>query len=55
MEQFIAVLIFFIIALAGFWGALRFSNFKGEAHNECKDDEDCALKKLGIKGLQCDH
>ena len=55
MEQFIVVLVFFFIALVGFGSALKFSKFKGESHNECDDKENCEIKKLGIKGLQCDH
>ena len=55
MEQLLAAFLFFSIALAGFWGALKFSNFKGESHEECTDEDSCALKKLGIKNLKCDH
>ncbi len=55
MEQFIAAVLLFSFALLGFWGALKFSKFKGESHEECKDEEDCAVKKLGIKNLTCEH
>ena len=55
MEQFLAAILFFSIALTGFWGALKFSKFKGESHEECDGDENCAFKKLGIKNLKCDH
>jgi len=53
MEQLIATIVFLAIAFAGFWGALKFSKFKGESHEECTGDENCELKKLGIKKLQC--
>ena len=55
MEEFITVFLFFIIALTVFWSALKFSKFKGESHDECDDEDNCSVKKLGIKGLQCDH
>ncbi|NOX65650.1 MAG: hypothetical protein GXO85_07585 [Chlorobi bacterium] len=55
MLQFIVIFLFFIVSLLIMWGALKFSNFEGESHDECEDVEDCAVKKLGIKGLKCDH
>lgn len=44
MGQFIITLLFFSIALLVFWGALKFSKFKGEGHEEC-DDEDSSILK----------
>ena len=55
MEQFLEAILFFSIALAGFWTALKFSKFKGESHEECTGDENCELKKLRIKKLKCEH
>ncbi|NOX17787.1 MAG: hypothetical protein GXO87_05835 [Chlorobi bacterium] len=55
MEQYIATFLFFSVVLLGFWGALKFSKFKGESHDECEDEENCAVKKLGIKNLKCEH
>ena len=55
MIHFIATFFFFSIAILFFVAALKFSNFKGEAHNKCEDEKNCVLKKLGIKKLQCDH
>ena len=55
MEQFIAALLFSVIALTGFWAAIKFSKFKGEKHEECDDPEQCVLRKIGLSKLHCDN
>jgi len=55
MEQFVIVFIFFIIALLGMWGALKFSKFEGEGDEECDNPEQCILRKIGLSKLHCDN
>ncbi len=55
MEQFIIIFLSFIGSMLVMWAALRFSHFEGESHDDCEDGDNCAVKKLGIKGLKCDH
>jgi hypothetical protein len=53
-EQFAIIILFFALALLGFWGALNFSKYKAKKEKPCEDEEDCEIKKLGIKNLDCD-
>ncbi len=56
MEQFFLSVLFFAVALVGFAAALKFSKYKNEKpKNDCEKEEDCIIKKLGIKTLQCNH
>ncbi len=56
MEQFFLSVLFFAVALLGFATALKFNKYKNNKTNkDCEKEEDCIIKKLGIKALECNH